>query len=31
MTTQLDTQSSDLGWKPYDLDYYAQKLVLEDV
>lgn len=29
MTTQTSTKSETLGWKPYDLDYYAQELVLD--
>jgi len=29
MTTQLNVKSSAPGWQPYDLDYYAQELILE--
>lgn len=29
MTTQSDAKPSTPGWQPYDLDYYAQELVLE--
>lgn len=29
MTTQSDAKLSTPGWQPYDLDYYAQELVLE--
>lgn len=25
----MTDKSNDIGWKPYDLDYYAQELVLE--
>jgi len=29
MTSETSKKSGTLGWKPYDLDYYAQELVLE--
>ena len=29
MTTTPRTKSSTPGWQPYDLDYYAQEIVLE--
>jgi hypothetical protein len=29
MTTKLSTKAGTPGWQPYDLDYYAQELVLE--
>lgn len=29
MTTTSNTKSSTPGWQPYDLDYYAQEIVLE--
>lgn len=29
MTTQSTTKSSTPGWQPYDLDFYAQEIVLE--
>jgi len=29
MSTQPNTKLTTPGWKPYDLDYYAQEIVLE--
>jgi hypothetical protein len=29
MTTQPSVKANSPGWRPYDLDYYAQEIVLE--